>query len=67
MPTGLWFPLSKAREETHHGARQRIVSGPISAEVEDGVKDIVVQDGMDCAPLVQEGYVNWRTGSVTSR
>ncbi|MCL8207206.1 MAG: hypothetical protein K6V97_03910 [Actinomycetia bacterium] len=55
----MWFPLAKAREEVHHGERQRIVYGPISAEVPDGVQDVVVQDGMDCEPLVREGYVNW--------
>lgn len=55
----MWYPLWKSAEETHHGARQRIVYGPISAEVPDGVQDVVVQDGMECDPLVQSGYVNW--------
>lgn len=55
----MWFPLMKSTEESHHGERQRIVYGPISAEVEDGVKDIVIQDGMDCDPLTESGYVNW--------
>ncbi len=55
----MWFPLQKSREEVNKGERQRIVYGPISAEVPDGVKDVVVQDGMDCEPLVREGFVNW--------
>ncbi len=55
----MWYPLLKTREERHHGAPARIVYGPISAEVEDGVKDIVVQDGMDCDELVKSGYCNW--------
>lgn len=55
----MWFPLWKSAEESHHGERQRIVYGPISAEVPDGVQDVVVQDGMDCEPLLKDGYVNW--------
>ncbi len=55
----MWYPLSKAAEETHHGERRRILAGPISAEAPDGVRDIVVQDGMDCQPLLESGYVNW--------
>ena len=55
----MWFPLSKSAEEVHHGARQRIVYGPISAEVPDGVQDVVVQEGMDCDPLLKDGYANW--------
>lgn len=55
----MWFPLEKSREETVKGERQRIVYGAISAEVPDGIRDIVVQDGMDCEPLVKEGFVNW--------
>lgn len=54
----MWFPLAKAREEVHHGARQRVVYGPISAEVPDGVQDVVVQAGMNCEPLLREGYVD---------
>ncbi len=55
----MWFPLAKASEETERGERRRVLAGPISAEAEDGVKDIVVQDGMDCQPLLDSGYVNW--------
>jgi hypothetical protein len=58
----VWYPLLRAAEEVERGEKRRVLYSLISAEVPDALRDTVRQAGMDCEPLLAEGYVNWDHG-----
>ncbi len=55
----LWFPLKKSAEESVHGQKVHIIEGVASTEDPDLQNEVVVQEGMDLSPLMEEGYINW--------
>ncbi|MGB9660658.1 MAG: hypothetical protein ACPL5F_01400 [Moorellaceae bacterium] len=55
----IWIPLQKGGEETVKGQKVPIVQGIASTEDPDLQNEIVVQEGMDLTPLLEEGYINW--------
>lgn len=55
----IWFPLQKGGEETVKGQRVPVIRGIASTEDADLQNEIVVQEGMDLEPLLEEGYINW--------
>ncbi|MHB1418289.1 MAG: hypothetical protein ACYCX4_01690 [Bacillota bacterium] len=61
MDTGtfrFWLPLQKS-EELVKGERKRIVQGVASTEHPDLQREEVIQKGMDFAPYLNEGFINW--------
>ena len=57
-------PLLKAEEERVHGERIRFVSGMASLEVPDQQGETVVQKGIDSAPMLDSGFINWDHNDV---
>lgn len=52
-------PLTKSYVTTERGEKQHIMEGIASNEARDAQEEVVVQQGMDFAPLLRSGIVNW--------
>jgi hypothetical protein len=59
--------ILKAEEGHHHGERVRFVSGIASEETPDQVGETVVHNGVNFAPLLKTGYINYDHLSHPSR
>lgn len=57
-PDNLLFdlPLEKSADATEE---RWLVQGIASCEATDADGEEIIQKGMDCAPLMQSGYINW--------
>jgi hypothetical protein len=51
--------ILKAEEEHVHGERVRLISGIASEETPDQTGETVIHSGIDFAPLLKTGYINY--------
>ena len=52
-------PLSKSYTTTERGGKQYVVEGVASDEAHDQQGEVLVQHGMDFAPFLETGIINW--------